>query len=161
MGVADGRSGKKKPPNESNDSLGVAKRGRDEVGGWRDKGRGKRPPNESNQLIGGCRMQEGRKNTQQVGGLVGCCIMWLGRGGGAWVGGEKDHPTSQIDSLGVIECRRVVKNTQRVVGLVGCCVTWLGRGGARGAWPRRGGRVEGQGEGKKTTQRVKSTRWGS
>ena len=67
--------------------------------------------------------------------------------GGATRGGEKDHPTSQIDLLGVVECRRVVKNTQRVVGLVGCCVTWLGRGGARGVWLRRGGRVEGRGEG--------------
>ena len=71
LGVVDGRSGEKKPPNESNDSLGVAKCGRDEVGGWRDEERGwryqdrrKRPPNESNQLVGGCRMQEGRKNTQ-------------------------------------------------------------------------------------------------
>ena len=67
----NGRSGEKKPPNKSNDSLGVAKRGRDEVGGWRDEERGwryqdmrKRPPNKSNRLIGGCRMQEGRKNTQ-------------------------------------------------------------------------------------------------
>ena len=31
------------------------------------------------------------------------------RGGGGARKGEKDHPTSQIDLLGVVECRRVVK----------------------------------------------------
>ena len=59
LGVVDGRSGKKKTPNESSDSLGVAKCGRDEVGGWRDEERGwryqdrrKRPPNKSLDSLG-------------------------------------------------------------------------------------------------------------
>ena len=39
--------------------------------------------------------------------------------GGGTRGGEKDHPTSQIDSLGVVECRRVVKTPNKSLDLLG------------------------------------------
>ena len=42
-----------------------------------------------------------------------------GRGGGGTRIGEKDHPTSQIDSLGVVECRRVVKTPNESLDSLG------------------------------------------
>ena len=41
------------------------------------------------------------------------------RGGGGTRIGEKDHPMSQIDSLGVVECRRVVKTPNESLDSLG------------------------------------------
>ena len=39
-------------------------------------------------------------------------------GGGTRIG-EKDHPMSQIDSLGVVECRRVIKTPNESLDSLG------------------------------------------
>ena len=104
-------------------------RGQDEVGGWRDEERGwrcqerrKRPPNESNRLVGGRRMQEGCKNTQRVVGLVGCCIMWLGRGGGA----KKATRQVKTTCRGCFEVVGDEMATQRVVITRWVCIEVVG-----------------------------------
>ena len=159
LGVIDGRRDEK-PPNESNHLLGVTKRGWDEVGGWRDKERGwrcqdrwKRPPNKWNQLVGGRRRQKGRKKIPNESNDA----LGVAKHGRDEVGGQKDHPTSQIDSLGVVDGRSGAKNHPTSL-----TTRWVLRNAAETRWEsagtRRGGggarRVVGGSGAKKTPQRV-------